>query len=292
MFGLILKSLLPLTGGLLFSIFIKEKSVLKSLSYALFWILVPLLIFFGVLKSDVPVLLGRAFAGFLFLIAYGFIASKLIRSSPFTKKQSFLLSCYLNIGWFGLPVSLLIYGQEAFEFVLAFYLAGSLIGSTIAIFVVLEDSSSLRSSKAILKAPFIYAFILGLLVNLFFKNDFFELGIIDYISDLKTKLSSIVLVLSMFIVGGSAINPSDISMNQVLINIKFYIQRVVFGVLLSLIVSSLVGFESIRYLILISMLPSAANIVVLYQQYNLPNSNLSFQVLISTIVSVFLCCLL
>ncbi len=289
MLNIFIQTLFPIFAGIIFSILSKGKISARPISLILFWFLVPLLVLLSVVLTDITFLLKIAGISFIFLLFSGYILSVFgFYSYLFNKSQIFLLGSYLNIGWFGLPISLLLFGQSAFDFILGSYLAGSFIGSSIAIYVVVGEKHNSILAHEFLKAPVIYAFILGILLNFFNFSTLINADISEILEFTRPMLSKIVLISSMFLVGASSLSSLiKVKTKTITPHILFFLNRAIISILIAIVFISILDVDSIEFLLFLCILPSAANISVLYHRYNISNEVLSLQILISTILSMF-----
>ncbi|MCK5820039.1 MAG: hypothetical protein KAH18_12555 [Psychromonas sp.] len=78
-----------------------------------------------------------------------------------------LCLCYLNVGWFGLPIAMTLFGDQSARFMLAVYIGSSIFGNSIGTNYL---SGTAISAKKIISSPPIIALIIGLCLIPFNKE--------------------------------------------------------------------------------------------------------------------------
>jgi len=190
----------------------------------------------------------------LFLISHA-ISKSAIQSLCF---------CYLNIGWLGLPIALALLGDQAARIMLAAYIGSSIFGNSIGANYLSSESISLRK---ILLSPPIIALLLGCgLIP--FNNTVAQYGLEIY------QLSKFLMGLLGMTVLGIWLSATIITRKHMLSNAMAYLTRI--GLFFSALflfayLTDLLGWHfvanNIEVLLLICLLPPAANIIVLETHY-------------------------
>lgn len=169
--GELLRSVLPLYGFILVGYAASRWGGLKSkpISKILLYALIPLVIFDNILKAELTQL--AVAAGIIFLLAVlmngpALLAQRFAKDqlNPDLLKVSF---SYFNIGWFGIPVVMALFGEEKLPLVISAYMGNVLYGDTVGYYLVSrsKDLPVSDSVKNIFKIPAIYAFVAAIIAN-------------------------------------------------------------------------------------------------------------------------------
>ncbi len=261
---------------------------------ALFYFLVPLVVFKGALFSSI--------GPFLFLVALSFGVSLLMvfAAGIFTNWFSSTLSkgalqCifgYFNIGWFGIPIVQAIYGEQGAAIMTALYIGGMIFGNTVG-FLLISSNESDKSVPIykLLKVPSLY-----LAVVAFFAH---AIGIREYLMNnqllnmLLNAAASMTSVLGMGLVGMSIAN---ISVKMIewrklgaLLGMRLAVATIIVGALAATL--STLGYlqdMELQVFLLIPLLPIAANILVFASAVHNENEFIGLALLASTLLSCLL----
>src|SRR3989338_969274 len=170
-FSLILK-LIPLYLiiflGFLAGKYLKAQK--ESIASVLIYTITPVIIFHGVVTTEINL-------GVLMLPAIYFSIATILCLTfyKFTKKlwpdntRNILAFAagIGNIGYFGLPVAVAIFGENAVGIVALMVMGGMVYESTVGFFITARGHHTVEESIGkLLKLPLIYAFLFGLILNL------------------------------------------------------------------------------------------------------------------------------
>ncbi|MDO6580962.1 permease [Photobacterium sp. 2_MG-2023] len=175
-----------------------------------------------------------------------------------------LCFCYLNIGWLGLPIASSILGEQSARFMLAAYIGSSIVGNSIGANFL---SGKKPSFKKILFSPPVIGLILG--------GAFIPMSsvIVAYGQEVYSISKFFMSLFGMMILG-MWLAETKLEVKQSIKSVKSYFFRV--GVLLLIVLSFFTitaltnwhGLEDyIPVLLLVCLLPPAANIIVLETYY-------------------------
>jgi len=177
---------------------------------------------------------------------------------------SSLCLCYLNIGWLGLPIVASLFGDEAARFMLAVYIGSSIFGNSIGANYLSGTPISFRN---VISSPPVIALILGFILIPF------NALIIQYGQSIY-QLSKFMMSLFGMLVLGIWLANTTIGKGHIIDNMKVYLLRIGFCVIGILVFSVLVKWVGLHFLehyvpllLLICLLPPAANIIVLETYY-------------------------
>ncbi|MER2495999.1 permease [Vibrio neptunius] len=193
-----------------------------------------------------------------------------------------LCFCYLNIGWLGLPIAHALLGDEAARFMLAAYIGSSIVGNSIGANYLKKETFSIL--KVLASPPVIALLIGGLLIPV-------GRGIEVHGHTLYVVSKFLMSFLGMMILG-IWLAETSLKKSDVLLYTRTYVLRivtlsamvlVVFGI--SQIANSEMLYHQLPWLLLICLLPPAANIIVLETSY-LGTGTSAARISVETMVSI------
>lgn len=178
-----------------------------------------------------------------------------------------LCFCYLNIGWLGLPIANIFFSPEQNVVLLNAYIGSSIFGNTVGVYALLGDSKQLSLIKLLFQ-PTILAVILGAALSLLpFDFYLFFIHIEQYIHILLSFFGMSVL--------GIWLRYSKLNLYAFRLALSLQIKKVIFFALFLSALWALYIISEHHYwkdimvvLMFISLLPPAANIIVLETFYN------------------------
>jgi predicted permease len=270
----------------------------KFFSKILFFVLIPAMVFKAILLSEAGI--------FLFLVGLSFFTSFLLAvlSLLFWEKFKTLsiskgvFQCcysYFNVGWFGIPIVYVIFGeQEAFSMT-ALYIGGMLFGHFVGYYLInkqltLQTAQPKYDFRALLKNPSIYAIILGFGLSYFNAEEIIETSFVNslyYIIAILTSFFGMFLV-GMSLYGLSIKNVQWKLISFFLISRLFLSAMVVSGLVFLLKYFQVLSSAQINTYALIAILPIAANIIVFIQDQEDKNKEVPILLLLSTTLSCFI----
>jgi hypothetical protein len=292
--GELLRSVLPLYGfigvGYAASRWWGLKS--KPISKILLYVLIPLVIFDNILKAELTQL--AIAAAIIFLLAVLMNGPALL-ARRFAKDQlnPNLLNVsfsYFNIGWFGIPVVMALFGEEKMPLIISAYMGNVLYGDTVGYYLVSrsKDLPVSDSVKNVLKIPAVYAFLAALLAN--------AVGW-ELPHDLEPVAKGAGWVLSalgMLIIGVTLTEVDfkklDLRLFGKLMGIR-YLAAAVLLVGLILLEAALIGEldgDEQKLMGLLATFPIAANLVVFASYLESEEENASVLVALSSLISLVL----
>lgn len=285
---------LPLYGFIIVGFGCNKLFGLKSrfISKVLLYALIPVLIIDNLLKAELSELL--VVSGSVFILAALMNIPALLTTRFLVKdfnsnlmKGSF---SYYNIGWFGIPVVMALFGEEQMAFIVSAYVGNALYGDTIGYYLVsrTKDLPVKKAIKNVFKIPAIYACIIALVLNLLSVEvpEWFEPG--------SKGVSWAVSVLGMLIIGVTLgkvkFKHIDYGMFSKILGVR-YLSGILFLVLLVFIESQLLGIledEQQKLMLLLATFPIAANLVVFSSFLATEEKNTALLVGASSIISLIL----
>ncbi|QNF34683.1 AEC family transporter [Adhaeribacter swui] len=262
----------------------------KFLSKLMLYALIPLLIIDNILQADIAQLLIVVTIVFALALAMSvpawFTHQKLVKDF-----NPYLLYCgfsYFNVGWFGIPVVLALFGEKQMPLIISAYMGNVLYGDTIGYYLMSrsKDLPVKESVKNVIKIPAIYACAVAIVANLLgFKSP-------EFISPIMKVVSWIVSALGMVIIGIglTKVNFKEIAYKMFgkLLGVRYVAAAVIMGLLVlaeMLLVGQLKSDEQ-KLLLLIPAFPIAANLVVFSSYLDTENENASLLVSLSSLISL------
>lgn len=254
----------------------------KYASFILINILIPVVVFTTIMTykgAIFQIVLGS----FLFSVLMYYLAKKLYDSVILQIGFS-----YYNIGWLGLPIAIYFFGQEVSPLIIAAYIGGMLFGSTFCIYVLNETSKNKNISpvKKLLYSPPFLAFLFGVILKLTLGT----ISLNETISSFYLIIKTIMSIFGMAILG-MWMQKSSVKKEHWKEYLGFSIQRLIVGIaVFGLFFGIMVYFDIISKsellsLLIIPLLPVAANIVVL-ETYYLKQAQSAQVISINTIFSL------
>ncbi len=193
-----------------------------------------------------------------------------------------------NTGYFGIPLSMILLSPESANLFIFATLGSLLYENTTGFYVTAKGSFTARQSIIkVIKLPLLYAFILGLCLNILgFKTPEF---VVPYFEGFKWAYGILgMMMLGMGMKGFNLKTDADIKYLKVAYFYKFIFWP---AAILSIIFldKNFIGFlneEIYKVLFLFSIVPLAGNTVTLAVLLNARPEKASFTVLLSTLISV------
>ncbi len=290
----LLTRVLPLYGFIVLGFLANRYWKLQSkwISKSLLYVLIPLLIVDNLLKAELSEL--TAAASIIFLLAAAMTVPALICHRFIAKDMdSSLLKgsfSYFNIGWFGIPVTLALFGEEQMPLIISAYVGNVLYGDTVGFYLMsrTKDLPVREAVKNVFKIPAIYACVLAVGLNLW------GVEFPESLEPVSKGVSWLVSALGMLIIGVT-LGKIDFSKISYGLFSKILGMRYLFGALL---IAALVFAEQqffgileedqSKLLLLVSAFPIAANLVVFASVLETEEENSALLVGASSLVSLFL----
>lgn len=266
----------------------KKETVAKLLIY----IIVPAVMFYGTATAKLTasnLSLPILFFVIASVLCLAFLKiGKRFYGSDKTKNILAFTAGAANVGYFGLPVAMILFSKSLFGLAVLSILGISLYESTVGYFVTANGSHSVKDSLAkTAKMPAIYAFLLGLAVNLLDIH----LGanvtvVLDYFKSGYTLLGMMLVGMGLSCVNLKSFDPEFLSLSFLA---KFVVWPAVIGAIIFLD-SHFFRFYSegaYQIMILFSVVPLAANTVAYASEFKTCPDKASLAVLLSTVFALF-----
>ncbi len=267
----------------------------KLFSKILFFILIPAMVFKATLLSKAGM--------FLFLVGLSFFTSLILATLSLLFWEKFknlsiskgVFQCcysYFNVGWFGIPIVYVIFGEQEAVSMTSLYIGGMLFGHFLGYYLINKQLGvqSKYGFLSLLKNPSIYAIILGFVLSYFNGEKFIETR---FVNSLYYIIAILTSFFGMFLVGTSLhdLNIKNIQWKLIsffLISRLFLSVMVVSGIVFLLTYFQIFSSAQIKTYALIAILPIAANIIVFIQDQEENNKEVPILLLLSTTISCFI----
>ncbi|WP_404319590.1 AEC family transporter [Malaciobacter canalis] len=261
------------------------------IAFILVYILGPIVIFFATMSIQINIQI--AFLPiFIFLFGSAIAFYILIRYKKYWTDSSINTLAFTcgtgNTGYFGIPLAMILLEPQVVNIFIFVTLASLLYENTVGFYVTAKGNfTAIESIKKILRLPLVYAFILGIILNLNGVNtpDF----VIPYFENLKWAYG--ILGMMMLGMGLKGFNLEE-DFDKKYIKIA-YLYKFVFWPLAMLIIIfadktffNFLNEDIYKVLFLMSIVPLAGNTVTLAILLKAKPQKASFTVLLSTLISV------
>lgn len=195
-----------------------------------------------------------------------------------------------NTGYFGIPLAIIFFPTELADIYIFTVLASFLFEGTTGFYVTAKGNFTVKQSlQKIVKLPVIYAFILGLVLNLL------GFGIPEAIESYTSQFKGAYGILGMMLIGMGLVglqlkkgSDLDFKFISILFVLKFILWPLaILGVIyIDKQFFMLLNDDLYKVMFLFSIVPLAGNTVTLAVLLNAKPEKASFTVLLSTIVSI------
>lgn len=262
----------------------------ETISKLMFYMISPLIIFNGVLSTK---LTGSILS--LPLITFGVSCTLCIIFYRFSRKIWSDASKNLMAfsagsgatGYFGLPLALLIFDQQAEGIYIMALLGVTLYDNSLGYYISVKGSyTPIECIKKVLTLPTLYAFLLGLTLNLF------QIPLPDVYREFITPIKGVYVVLGMMIIGIGLAGLTEFKLDFKFVGMTFLAKFLAWPLLIFLIITidqiylGIYETTSHQALILISIVPLAINTVIMASLMKCRPEQAAATVLLSTIFAL------
>lgn len=263
----------------------------ESVATLVIYLIAPVIFFNGVFTTHISLsslslpFLVFAICCFIALLFY-FIGNLFWKDS--TKNILSFISPDGNNGYFGLPIALLIFPDSLIGLYIFAGLGMLLYENTLGFFIAARGQHTIKESLTkLLKLPLIYAVALGLLANVS------GLRFGSIYADTITNVKGAYIILGMMIIGLGLSGIKQYKFDILFTGLAFLAKFFAWPLLVALIIltdKNLLNFYSpdiYKILILLSVIPIAANTVSFATLLKSHPEKVSIAVLLSTIFALF-----
>lgn len=204
-----------------------------------------------------------------------------------TKNALAFIAPEANVGYFGLPVAMLLLDASSVELYIFAALGLLLYENTLGVFIAARGRFSVRNSfLTLLRLPAVYAVIVGLLAQLFHVH----LGLIYAQSMVYVKY--LYTIFGMMIIGLGLSAMEKFSFDRLFVGLAFLAKFIVWPltvaclIIIDSVLLRLYGIQIHKILLLISIMPIAANTVALTTFLKIHPEKVAVAVVASTLFAL------
>ncbi|TXK36414.1 hypothetical protein FVR03_17835 [Pontibacter qinzhouensis] len=262
----------------------------KWISWLLLYLLIPVVIFEHLVKADVTQMVVVAVMVFALAVLMN-VPAWLVRKFWVKDINKYQLNCsfsYYNIGWFGIPVVMALFGEEQMPLVMSAYMGNVFYGDTVGYYLVSrsKDLPATEAVKNVLKIPAVYASIAAIIANL----AGFELpdGIEPVMKGASWTLSALGMIMIGIGLSKANLKQLDYKKYGLIMSSRFVSSIVLMGLLVLAelaLIGQLEGDEQ-KLMMLFSIFPIAANLVVFSSFLDTEQETAALLVASSSIISL------
>ena len=272
----------------------------KSIALVIMYIFAPIVFFTGIVHDNIP-LKNLSISAFVFatcaILALIFLGLGSLIWKDSTKNILALCSSSGNLGYFGIPVGLAIFGNKALGTLIMAMLGIIIFQNSVAFFIAANGKYSfIKSFQRTLLVPNIYAVALAFWLNSFIDFNRLE-GFWAQTFDIAKDFTGAYSILGMLIVGFGLAQIKRISVDKktyLFLLISLIAKFIAFPLLTYLFIlidqNNLHLFNNKIYdiLLMLSLAPIPTNAVVIASTLKLNTDMISIAVLVSNIFALFL----
>ncbi len=272
----------------------------KSIALVIMYIIAPVVFFTGIAHDNIPIK-NLTISAFVFstcaILALIFLGLGSLIWKDSTKNILALCSSSGNMGYFGIPVGLAIFGTKALGTLIMAMLGIIIFQNSLAFFIAANGKYNfIKSLQRTLLVPNIYAVALAFWLNSFidFKN---LQGFWAKTFDLAKDFTGAYSILGMLIVGFSLSQIKSITVDKktwLFLSLSLIAKFIAFPLLTYLFILvdkhnfHLFNNRIYNILLMLSLAPIPANAVVIASTLKLNTDMISIAVLVSNIFALFL----
>ncbi len=264
----------------------------ESIAHLLIYMISPVIIFFGSYSAQItpetmsiPILVYSVCTSIALVFFY---LGKMVFKRDTSKNILAFTAGAGNAGYFGLPVTLAILGNEAFSYATLAILGFILYENTVGFFLTAKANSTVRDSfRKISRLPTIYAFFAGIVLN----SSGIRLG--PSVESLVTQFKGVYTILGMMIIGMGLVTVKIHHIDLKFITLAFMAKFVVWpAIMLSIVYANIAKLHFypvavLNVLIVMAIVPMAANTVAVATELKVHPDKAAITVLLSTLFALF-----
>lgn len=262
----------------------------ESIAPLLIYIIAPIIVFNAALTTDLTV--GALTLPVLFFTIASCIAIVFLHIGKYfwhdsTRNILAFTAGAGNVGYFGVPVAMTIFNESAIGLVVLSVLGIILYENSVGFFITAKGTHTAQDAlKKVLKLPTIYAFILGLTVNLM------GISFGQIYADSIFSFRGAYTVLGMMLIGLGLAGFSSFAVDYVFLGLTFLAKFIIWPLIMLLIITADIYYLHIyspeihRVIVLMSVVPLAANTVAYATELKAQPEKAALTVFLSTIFAL------
>ena len=192
-----------------------------------------------------------------------------------------------NTGYFGIPIALLLFNQNVFGIYILGTLGVTIFENTVVYYLTARGKYTVKESfNRLKKLPAIYAFLFAIIFL------YFELKLPVFMDNFVISMQGAYVTLGMMLIGFGISSIKNLSFDYKFISLSFLGKFIVWPLLMLILVFTdhylfqYYTIEIYRALILLSIVPIAANTVIFATALDVFPEKVSSAVLFSTIFAL------
>lgn len=263
----------------------------ETVATMLIYLIAPVVFFHGVVTAHITWSLLSLPVLFYALTVFFCLTTYALTKRVFNDSTRNLLSYTAatgNSGYFGIPVALALFGESAMGTLIVTALAFTLFETTFGYYMMARGHHTVRDSFfKVLKLPGLYACALGLVVNL----SHVPLG--QTYVDFALAFRGAFTVLGMMMIGLGLSSLQHVKIDLTYISIAFIAKFVAWPAVIAGVIWTDVTYLHVydplahKVMILLSIIPLAANTVTFATQLKIHPEKAATAVLLSTVFALF-----
>lgn len=263
----------------------------EAVANLLIYIIVPIVFFEGVVSAPFTastMTLPLLFVVLCSILCLGFYGVSRIVWRDATRNLAAFATADGNTGYFGIPVALALFGEKSLGYIVLGSIGFVLYENTVGYFILSRSTATVHESiRKVLRLPAVYAFIAGVLFHLS------PFALPQAARDAILSLRGAYSVLGMMLIGlgltGQRLNSIDLKLLGFTTIGKFIVWPVIMLGIIAFDTSVLHLYTTDVHnvMLLLAMVPLAANTVALSTIANVHPGKAAVAVLASTIVALF-----
>lgn len=260
------------------------------LAKMIFFLISPFIFFYGTLKTDISYgILTLPIVIFIICSCFCLLFFRITKAywSDRTRDIIAFAAGSGNTGYFGLPLAILLFNEQGEGIYIMASFGVTFYDNTVGYYVLAKDKEpAYKTLLKILKVPTIYAFFLGLALNLW------GVSIPQVFEEFMINIKGAYTLLGMMILGLSLANFKSFRLDWSFIGMTFFAKFIAWPVVmfcLAILDYTLFGFYDAnvyRALMLISFVPLGVNMVILASLFEAEPEKASSAVLLSTVFAL------
>lgn len=266
-----------------------------SIAPLLIYIVTPIIVFHGIMKTELTVKL-LSLPLLFFCLCSVISISFLPIANIFSKKDHSLIAISAgsgNVGYFGIPIALMIFGDEHLGLIVLSMLGTAIYVNSLGFFIAASGHYSIREGliKSI-KLPTIYAAFAAVLIklsNIEIPNNEF----IDGLAHTGDMFTGAYSILGMLMIGLGLADIKEFKLDLSFISLSFIGKFIIFPLFSLLFIYIDLNFWHIysplihQIMMIMSLVPIAATTISTATELKMDTELLSITVLLSTVFALF-----
>jgi malate permease and related proteins len=201
------------------------------------------------------------------------------------KSGMILASAFMNSGNYGIPIILMLFGQEGVDYAIILMVNQSLLTSTVGIYFAAKGSPNGNGFKSaiesVFRMPMMYGAVLGTIFHMtHLPLSVSTLSVIDLVADAAIPTIMITLGMQLANLSVKHLEKRKVSLS---LSLKLALSPIIaYGITLLLPIDPLLK----QVMIIIAAMPTAANTTMLALQFNTKPEFVASSTMIGTILSL------